>query len=56
MNKNDKPSPDEKICYNCKNLLWLVGIGQGIICDIDKKSLPGRWHTCDKFELKTKTN
>ena len=55
-NKNDKPSPDEKICYNCKNLLWLVGIGQGIKCGLDKKSLPSRWYTCDKFELKTKTN
>ena len=56
MDKNDKPSPNEKICYNCKNLLWLVGIGQGIKCDIDKKSLPSRWYTCDKFENRNTTN
>jgi hypothetical protein len=49
---DNTPKPDEKICYNCKNLLWLVGIGQGIKCDLDKKSLPSRWHTCDKFEQK----
>jgi hypothetical protein len=51
-NKIDTPKPDEKICYNCKNLLWLVGIGQGIKCDLDKKSLSSRWYTCDKFVTK----
>ena len=53
-NKHDIPSKDEKICFNCKNLLWLVGIGQGIKCNIDKKSLPSRWYTCNKFESKHK--
>jgi hypothetical protein len=55
-NKIDTPKPDEKICYNCKNLLWLVGLGQGIKCDLDKKSLPSRWHTCDKFVNKHTDN
>jgi|LakMenEpi03Aug12_release.lakeMendotaPanAssembly.Ray.scaffolds.fasta_scaffold3006855_2 hypothetical protein len=53
---NDKPNKDEKICYNCKNLLWLVGIGQGIKCDLDKKSLPSRYYTCDNFEIKNESN
>jgi hypothetical protein len=54
-NKIENPSPDEKVCFNCQHMLWLVGIGQGIKCDLDKKSLPSRYYTCDKFEFKIKS-
>lgn len=51
-NKIDNPQPDEKVCFNCKHMLWMVGIGQGIKCDLNKKSLPSRNYTCEKFEKK----
>ena len=35
-NKVHNPKPDEKVCFNCKNMLWMVGLGQGVKCDIDK--------------------
>jgi hypothetical protein len=48
------PQPDEKVCFNCENLLWLVGIGQGLKCGINKKSIPSRYYTCDKFQKRIK--
>lgn len=57
MNANTKienPQPDEKVCFNCENLLWLVGIGQGLKCDLNKKSIPSRYYTCDKFQKRIK--
>jgi hypothetical protein len=55
-------SPKSKICYNCKYLSWLIGVGQGLKCGNMKKreegnkapSVPSRFHTCDLFEFKTK--
>lgn len=51
---------ENKTCLNCKYMLWLVGIGQGVICtnkesEIGKKSppmIPSRYHTCEKFKEK----
>ena len=41
MNKNNEnPKAEEKVCFNCKYMLWLVGIGQGVKCDLDKKNIP----------------
>jgi len=48
------PQPDEKVCLNCEHLLWLVGIGQGLKCDLNKKSIPSRYYTCDKFQKRIK--
>ncbi len=48
-NKIENPQPEEKVCFNCEHLLWLVGIGLGLKCGLDKKSLPSRYYTCDKF-------
>lgn len=50
--------PDEKVCFNCKHMLWMVGIGAGVRCGYaaDSKTLipmiPHLKHTCDKFENK----
>lgn len=50
--KIKNPLPDEKVCFNCKNMLWMVGIGQGVKCILDKKDIPNRYHTCEKFGFK----
>ena len=53
MNKiNENPKPDEKVCFNCRYMLWLVGLGQGVKCELDKKNIPSRLHTCSKFKFK----
>jgi hypothetical protein len=65
-NKNDKTQsskqadqihPDEKVCYNCKHFLWLVGVGMGARCAINRedglpKMLPSRRYTCELFDKK----
>ena len=48
---------DEKVCYNCKHLAWLIGVGQGLRCSNPKKGkvpeiVPSRQHTCELFEIK----
>lgn len=55
-NKASNPNPDEKVCFNCKYMLWMVGLGQGVKCDIDKSNIPNRFHTCPKFEFKPQNN
>jgi len=54
--KIENPKPDEKVCFNCKNMLWLVGVGLGVKCELDKKDIPNRFHSCDKFEFKVESN
>jgi hypothetical protein len=52
--------PDEKVCFNCKHIIWLVALGQGVRCGYDfyknnnKVLFPISHlrHTCDKFENK----
>ena len=46
------PLKDEKVCFNCANMLWMVGIGQGVKCSFTMQNIPNRYHTCDKFEVK----
>lgn len=61
MNHKDI-DPNNKVCYNCKYMSWLVGVGFGVRCtnkesEIGKKNppiLPSSSHTCDKFEFKNK--
>jgi len=50
---------DEKVCNNCKHMLWLVGAGQGVKCSNDRNkvdgklyNIPNRQHTCEYFEKK----
>ena len=40
----------DKCCYNCDNLMWLIGVGQGLRCGIDKKTIPGIYYVCDNFK------
>jgi len=57
----DKPKPDQKVCFNCVNMNWMVGIGLGIRCShesvYDKSSgklpptIPSRYYTCEHFEF-----
>jgi hypothetical protein len=56
LNKIENPNADEKVCFSCKYMLWLVGVGQGVKCEIDKKDMPSRFYTCDKFDFKIKKN
>lgn len=48
----NNPSKDEKVCFNCTNMLWMVGIGQGVKCRLTMENIPNRYHTCEKFEFK----
>lgn len=54
-NNLDRPKPDERVCYNCKNMLWMVGIGQGVRCGLSHppKLIPQLRHTCDYFKFRT---
>jgi len=50
--------PEEKVCYNCKHLAWMIGIGQGLRCSNPKKEIklemiPSSKHTCELFKPKT---
>jgi hypothetical protein len=46
------PKLDEKVCFNCKNLAWKIGIGLGISCHIRKGfKIPSiKSYTCEKFQ------
>ena len=63
INYKEPPKPDEMVCYNCKYMLWMVGIGQGVRCGYlfykngaNQKLplIPNLRHTCEKFEFKKK--
>jgi hypothetical protein len=54
MENNDNIGSDEKVCYNCQHLAWLIGVGQGLRCSHPKRFegnyiVPSRRHTCDLF-------
>ncbi len=64
----EKINNTDKICFNCKHLAWLVGVGQGIRCCYEYKkgignvnglkvwppTVPSKFHTCEHFEFKEK--
>lgn len=56
-----RPGPEEQVCYNCKHMLWLVAIGQGVRCGYEINGrpkmimLPSLRHVCDKFEWKNES-
>jgi hypothetical protein len=58
MGQVERPGPEEQVCYNCKHMLWLVGIGQGVRCGYKipggrrMTQIPSLRYTCDKFEWK----
>ena len=50
---------EEKVCNNCRYMLWLVGVGVGVKCGNDKNkvdgkldNIPSRQHTCEYFIMK----
>jgi hypothetical protein len=49
------PKPDEKVCFNCKFLIWSIGIGRGIRCSArDGFRMPSfKSYTCDNFQYET---
>jgi hypothetical protein len=50
--KLGNPGPLEKVCFNCTNMMWMVGIGQGVKCRLTMKDIPSRLYTCDQFIYK----
>ena len=59
--KQDEIGSDERVCCNCKHLLWGIALGIGLRCteprNYDRSSgnmppmVPSRRHTCDGFEF-----
>ena len=50
--------PADKVCYNCKHLAWMIGIGQGLRCSNPTKEkkpevIPSSKHFCELFEFKS---
>ena len=47
---------DKKVCFNCENMMWMVGLGLGLRCRLSSppKIIEHREHTCDKFKSKHK--
>jgi mannose-6-phosphate isomerase-like protein (cupin superfamily) len=43
---------EEPTCSNCQMLLHAVGVGQGLICDLNKCRIPHSKHTC-QYHFKT---
>jgi hypothetical protein len=60
--------PSERVCYNCKYKLWLVGLGLGVRCGHEHLTapsgskagkptiIPHLRHTCEKFEFVNNEN
>jgi hypothetical protein len=46
------PMPDEKVCYNCTHMMWMVGLGLGLECRLTRNNIENRRHTCDQFDFK----
>ena len=42
----------EPHCDNCKHMLSAIGVGQGLICDLNKCRIPHSQHKCDHHEYK----
>ena len=43
----------EPKCANCANLLHAVGVGQGLVCDLNKLKIPHSEWCCDRHEYKS---
>ena len=48
----------DKCCYNCKHILWLIGVGQGLRCGhniqdgVKPPTIPSISHVCENFKGK----
>lgn len=49
---SNNPLADEMVCFNCTNMMWMVGIGLGVKCRLTNDDIPNKYHTCNKFEFK----
>lgn len=58
-----RPAPDEHVCFNCKHMAWMVGIGQGVRCKSEKRAkdvgrrmpvIPKPDFACEHFEFSEK--
>ncbi len=53
--------PNDQICYNCRYIVWLTALGQGLRCShpttrVEGKLpplIPSMFHTCELFESKS---
>ena len=45
---------EEPTCSNCQMLLSAIGVGQGLICDLNKCRIPHSKHSC-QYHFKTVT-
>jgi hypothetical protein len=43
----------EPKCTNCANLLHAVGVGQGLVCDLNKCRIPHSEHSCGHHRYKS---
>ena len=55
----DNPRQDERVCFNCKHMLWLVALGLGVRCKHPANNpggglfpIPSRRYSCEHFESK----
>ncbi len=49
------PLPEVRCCYNCRYLVWAVGVGLGLRCSVEEgEGIPVRvvlkWGVCDGFK------
>ena len=59
-NKMNNLKPEDKICHNCKHLLRMIAIGQGLRCGHPSEKgsrifppiIPKKTHTCGLFEYR----
>jgi len=56
---NQRPEVTEKVCFNCKKMAWLVGVGQGVRCyhkinteGYANSAIHSLRDSCDFFERK----
>jgi len=51
----------DRCCYNCKHILWLIGVGQGLRCGykmqdgVKPPTIPGISYVCENFKGKGTT-
>ncbi len=63
MNNKFDEYEGREICFNCKSMIWSVGIGQGVKCRNKKNygengrpmQIRSREHSCEYFEKKGAT-
>jgi len=41
------------VCANCRHMLSAIGVGRGLICDLNKLQIHSSQHSCAAHEYKT---